>query len=234
MEILLAISLFLLLCGVISWLLFSPVSSRMPWRIKTTKKLVALTFDDGPNQPFTLQIADAIERANGRATFFVVGKNCERFPGTAAELYRRGHQIGLHSYGHKFSSYFTDPTYRQEIARTRQILADEGISTNLFRFPWLFRTPWLLKSVESLGFRTPISGLFSHPFEPFQVNAKKIINNTLRQIKPGVIIIFHDGYNAQVADRTQTLAAVKEVVRVLKSEGYEFVTVDELLACENR
>ncbi len=222
-----------LLLGIFAWAslfyksyLFGP----MPWHIKTNKKIIALTFDDGPNEPFTTQIADIIESYGGKATFFVVGKNCERFPGVAKKMQARGHQIGTHSYRHAFHRYIVDPLYNGEISKSKQVLEQQGVTAELFRFPWLFRTPWLLESVKKAGYPTPISGQFSHAFEPFQVDSAKIIKHTLKIAKPGAIIIFHDGYNAQAAPRFQTVEAVRQVTKALAKQGYAFVTVSELLA----
>ena len=219
--------------GFLGWATLSynaPVFGRMPWRVQTNQKLIALTFDDGPNQPFTGQIADIIESHGGKATFFIVGKNSERFPGTVHEMAQRGHQIGAHSYRHAFHRYIVDPLYKEEISRTKAVLKKEGVTTDSYRFPWLFRTPWLIASVKKAGYRMPISGQFSHAFEPFQINASKIIAHTLKIARPGAIIIFHDGYNAQAADRTQTVEAVRQVTKQLARQGYQFVTVNELLA----
>lgn len=80
----------------------------------------------------------------------------------------------------------------------------------------------------------PISGLFSHPFEPFQVNHARIIRRVLKIAKPGRIIIFHDGFNAKAVPRDETVAAVSGVLEALSAQGYTFVTVEELLALENR
>lgn len=79
----------------------------------------------------------------------------------------------------------------------------------------------------------PISGLFSHPFEPFQVKAPIIVKRTLRIAKPGSIIIFHDGFNAITAPRYQTVEAVRQITATLAKKGYQFVTIDELLALED-
>ena len=205
----------------------------MPWRVNTTKKIIALTFDDGPNEPFTTQIADIVESHGGKATFFVVGKNCERFPGVVKQMQNRGHQIGAHSYRHAFHRYLVDPLYSDEISQTKRVLTEQGVDTDLFRFPWLFRNPWLLQSVQKNGYRMPISGLFSHPFEPFQVNARYIVKRTLKIAKPGSIIIFHDGFNAKAAPRHQTVEAVRQITEALAKDGYSFVTVDELIAQKN-
>lgn len=231
------VGLIALLIGIFCWAAFAYNASlfgNMPWRIKTDKKIIALTFDDGPNEPFTSQIADIIESHGGKATFFVVGKNCERFSGTAAAMQARGHAIGAHSYRHAFHRYIVDPGYKAEIQLTKAVLKKEGVTTDLFRFPWLFRTPWLIRSVKSHGYQMPISGQFSHAFEPFQINADKIVAHTLKITKPGSIIIFHDGYNAKPADRTQTVAAVKRITGELARQGYRFVTVPELLAITDK
>jgi peptidoglycan/xylan/chitin deacetylase (PgdA/CDA1 family) len=198
------------------------------------QKVVALTFDDGPNEPFTSQIADIIESHGGKATFFVVGKNAERYPGVVKNMQIRGHQIGAHSYRHAFHRYCIDPLYSDEITQTKRVLANEKVETDLYRFPWLFRTPWLLGSIAKHGYRTPISGLFSHPFEPFQINAKYIVKRTLRIVRPGSIIIFHDGFNAKAAPRFQTVEAVRQITEALAKQGYRFVTIDELFALEDR
>lgn len=224
-------SLFLL-AGIAAYASFfykSSLFGKTIWQVNTSKKIIALTFDDGPNEPFTSKIADIVESYNGKATFFVVGKNCLRFPGVAKSMQKRGHQIGAHSYSHAFHKYITQPRYTKELNKTTEVLATQGVKASIFRFPWLFRTPLLLKSVKAYGYSTPISGQFAHPLEPFQINAKIIAKHTLKIAKPGSIIIFHDGFNAKLADRTQTLHAVEIVTKVLHKQGYKFVTIDELL-----
>lgn len=228
--------LIALVVGLLAWAALyykSSVFGKMIWHVKTNQKVIALTFDDGPNDPYTEQIADIIESYGGKATFFVVGKNCERYPKTAQTMQRRGHQIGLHSYSHAFRKYFFDPLFRAELAKSRAVLKTQGVRATAFRFPWLFRTPWLIASVKKAGLGTPVSGQFSHPLEPFQVDARRIVEQTLRIARPGAIIIFHDGYNAQSAPREQTVEAVRRVTKVLAKQGYQFVTVDQLLACKD-
>lgn len=226
------IGILALLLGIYCFAAFyykSLIFGYIPYKANTDKKLIALTFDDGPNQPWTDKIAQEIERYDGKATFFVVGKNCLRFPGVIKKLQDRGHQIGAHSYSHAFYKYFTDPLYKSEINKSKEVFEAQGISSVIFRFPWLYRTPWLLKSVKDHGYKKIVNGQFAHPFEPFQINANSIVKHTLKIAKPGSIIIFHDGYNAKTADRTQTLKAVKIITKLLSDQGYKFVTVDDLL-----
>lgn len=233
MLIVVAIGITALLLGIFSYLSFnykSKIFGNMYWRVSTDQKVIALTFDDGPNEPYTTEIADIISGYGGKATFFVVGKNMERFSGSVKKIQAQGHEIGAHSYRHAFHRYITDPLYKAEIANTKRVLQKEGITTTLFRFPWLFRTPWLLASVRKAGYGTPFSGQFSHILEPFQIDANKIAKHTLKIAKPGAIIIFHDGFNAKAAKREQTVLAVKIVTKQLAKQGYQFVTVSELLS----
>jgi peptidoglycan/xylan/chitin deacetylase (PgdA/CDA1 family) len=218
--------------GIISYASFyykSQFFGKTIWRANTNNKFIAITFDDGPNQPWTLKIAELFEQYHGHATFFVVGKNCQRFPGVVKQLKRKGHLIGNHSYSHAFSKYIVDPMYINEIAKTEQILKEQGITTKYFRFPWLYRNPWLLKSITKQGYKVPINGQFAHILEPFQINHKHIVKNVLKIAKPGAIIIFHDGYNAKTANKQQTYLAVKELLSILHKQGYHFVTVQKLI-----
>ena len=121
MEIIIVGTLLLLL-GIFCYASFfykSSIFGYMPWQVKTDQKIIALTFDDGPNQPWTDKIASVIESYGGHSTFFVVGKNCERFPGVAKNLQDRGHQIGAHSYSHAFHKYIVDPLYKTEIKKNK-------------------------------------------------------------------------------------------------------------------
>lgn len=214
------------------WLFMSPFSQvfgHYPWRIKTTEKLVALTFDDGPNEPFTSEIADYLASKQIKATFFQVGECIKRYPAITKRLYDEGHVIGNHSLHHKFSNYFKHPSYLQEISANQAIIDNViGHQPALFRSPWLLRQPWLLRTLRQQSLR-PVSGQFCHALEVFQPNGQRIAKRALAKVRPGSIIIFHDGFDAVGADRSQTVAAVKITVENLIAQGYQFVTVSQLL-----
>ncbi len=203
------------------------------WRFKTTQKVVALTFDDGPNEPYTSQIVALLQKYDQKATFFVVGKNMERFPGKVAETQAAGHEIGIHSYVHQFRSYFTDPMYKRQIALAQQGLTAEHVKVKHLRFPWLFRTPWLVCSSKKHGFGVPIGGYFGGLFEPFQPKGEWMAKHAKKLIKPGAIIILHDGYNAAAANRAQTVIATELLLKELADKGYKSVTVSQLLALKD-
>ncbi len=214
------------------WTLLSPYSqlvARFPFRGGGGRKVIALTFDDGPNEPFTSQIADFLAGEAIRATFFQVGSCVERFPGVTAQLMRQGHVIGNHSYSHRLLRCVMPRAQRTETALTQRALTEVlGRRPALYRPPWLLRTPLLMRALKANGLR-PISGEFCHAFEVFQPNPDRIARRALAKVRPGGILIFHDGFDARGGDRANTVAATKIVVADLQRRGYQFVTVDELL-----
>jgi peptidoglycan/xylan/chitin deacetylase (PgdA/CDA1 family) len=92
------------------------------WRGRGSERVVAITFDDGPNEPYRSQIADILSSRGVRATFFQVGWCVERSPATTAALAAAGHVIGNHSLSHRFRTYLQPGAFTAEIERTQQIL----------------------------------------------------------------------------------------------------------------
>lgn len=214
------------------WLLlssFSQVLGAFPYRGATTERVVALTFDDGPNEPYTSQIAAVLAEYQVRATFFQVGCCVQRFPETTAALVRVGHVVGNHSQSHRARRYVTQPGFGWELdAAQAQLKKVVGRRPALFRPPWLWRQPWLLRSARRRGLQ-PVSGVFGDMLEPLQPSGAHMARRALAKVRPGIILIFHDGYNGNGARRAATVDAVKIVVPALLAQGYRFVTVDELL-----
>jgi peptidoglycan-N-acetylglucosamine deacetylase len=218
------------------WTSMSPYSQlwgRFPFRAdggdRARTKTVALTFDDGPNEPFTSQIADFLDHHAIKATFFQVGRCVERHPVVSRRLSETGHVIGNHSYAHRFDRCWSEAAVVQEVGRCQSVLRDTiGREPGLYRPPWLVRTPSTLRVLQQAGLH-PVSGEFCHPLEPWQPSPERIARRALATIGPGSIVVFHDGYDAKGADRTSTVAAVRIVVDTLLRDGYAFSTVDDLL-----
>ncbi len=220
------------LVGIGYLLLMSPrsqVLGRFPYRGRTSERVVALTFDDGPNEPYTSQILDALARRRLRATFFQVGRCVERFPGTTARMVAEGHVVGNHSLTHRFHSYLLPGRMAAEVRRTQAILARAlGRTPALYRSPWLWRQPMLLRMLRREGLR-PVSGEFCHALEVFQPSPERIARRAVAKARPGSILIFHDGFDARGGDRRSTVRAVELTIDALRDAGYRFVTIDELL-----
>jgi peptidoglycan/xylan/chitin deacetylase (PgdA/CDA1 family) len=193
------------------------------------RPVVALTFDDGPNEPYTSQIAAILAARGAVATFFQVGRCVQRHPGVTAGLAAAGHVVGNHSFSHSFTRGWTTSVVRRELADAQEALVDElGRRPLLYRPPWLIRTAGVLDALRAEGMH-PVSGTFCHPLEPLQPPARRIAALALAQVRPGGIVIFHDGYDDRGGNRSATVEAVEIVVDTLLERGYGFVTVDRLL-----
>lgn len=214
------------------WVFLSPYSQvfgAYPWRGPDNERVVAITFDDGPNEPYTSQIAEILSDRRVRATFFQVGRCVERFPETTVKLAADGHVIGNHSMSHRFGTYLKWGRFGEEIEDTQQIFKQTlGREPLLVRMPWLWRQPAILLMLRWRGM-TPISGVFCHAFEVFQIDSARIARRAVSKIRPGAILIFHDGFNARGGVRAETVKAVGMTIDALRDRGYRFVTVDELL-----
>lgn len=232
MTILLLLFVLFLLIGGFYWVLMSSYSQffgSYPYKVSTNKKVVALTFDDGPNEPYTSQILEYLREQNIKATFFLVGKCVERYPETVKLMLAEGHVIGNHSLSHEFHKYFLSPSFSREILENQAVLQRLiGKLPALYRSPWLWRQPLLLKAVRRNGLQ-PVSGKFCHDFEVLRPRGSRIAARAIKRATPGSILIFHDGIEGRGGNRQQTVDAVKLTVEELIKRNYRFVTVDRLL-----
>jgi peptidoglycan-N-acetylglucosamine deacetylase len=217
------------------WLCMSPwsqVLGRFTCRVAAKDRVIALSFDDGPNEPYTSLIADYLREQQVTATFFQVGSCVARHPEVARRLAADGHVIANHSMTHRFRHYLSQPRYRREIELSQAVITNAvGRTPTLFRPPWLWRGPIVFGRLHRHGL-VAVSGEFCHSLEPLGISSARIARAALRKARPGKILIFHDGYNSSTADRTNTLEALKIVVPELRRRGYAFVSVSELLGIE--
>lgn len=205
------------------------VPGTFPARGATREKVVALTFDDGPNEPFTSELVHLLGEKRVSSTFFQVGRCVERHPGLSARMLAAGHVIGNHSYSHRFHRYLVEPSLRSEIQRAQDIFETAiGRSPALFRPPWLCHPPPLLAEAARRRLQL-VSGSFAHPLEVAQIPAWRIARWAVKRACPGAILIFHDGFDARGGPRSQTVAAVSLVVDELTERGFRFTTVDKIL-----
>lgn len=202
--------------------------------IPTTDKVVALTFDDGPNEPYTGQILDLLRERDVKATFFVVGVNATRFPRTLLRIVEEGHAVGNHTWSHTLLSQL-EPAWRQaEIAQGADVI--EALSG---RRPRLFRPPGgdpgdpaelrrTCRKLECLIVTWSVDGLDDDDYRVPDVDP--IVERVLRLIEPGAIVLLHDGDGLKAAPyRGSTVQALARILDGLISRGYRMVTVPELL-----
>jgi len=200
------------------------------WEGSTRQRVVALTFDDGPNGPFTEAVLDILSREHVRATFFLIGRNARLYPNVAARIARDGHVIGNHTDSHP-PAFALEPAraLRAEIDKAEEsIHAATGVYAHFFRPPQGIRSPWLMQVLreDSLVAVTWDDA----PGDWFPYSSRQLVATTLQQAHPGAIILLHDGLNlTRHPDRSATVEALPEIIHRLRAEGYRFVTVPELL-----
>ncbi|MEJ7760539.1 MAG: polysaccharide deacetylase family protein [Gemmatimonadaceae bacterium] len=201
--------------------LFGPVLGHLP----TRERQVSLTFDDGPNIDATPLILDALRDAGVKATFFILGRHAERWPELVQRVVKEGHQVGNHGYFHR-KLHFKSPLYvkRDLFLGKRAIERASGATPAFFRAPHGFRSPWVTAIAAAMGERT--IGWSLGVWDSDRPGAEQIVARTLNGVAPGSIVLLHDGdgYNAD-GDRTQTAAALPEIITGLRLRGYEFVTL---------
>jgi peptidoglycan/xylan/chitin deacetylase (PgdA/CDA1 family) len=184
-------------------------------------KEVFLTFDDGPAEPCTSEILDVLKSFEAKATFFVCGKNVERYPDITRRIVNEGHSIGNHTYSHSNFLAMIGFWGNQIEVTARIIEETTGVKADLFRPPWGLLTPWLSYYAKRKGYRIFLWNVAAHDWQ--RPSAKSIQQRILRRVRPGSIILLHDGEKAHsCADRSQTVLALPSLIRELSQEGYAF------------
>jgi peptidoglycan/xylan/chitin deacetylase (PgdA/CDA1 family) len=192
------------------------------------EKVVALTFDDGPNDPYTGQILDVLKQEGVHATFFCVGRNVEREPATVRRIAAEGNEVANHSYSHRKRDTLLDLAYG-DAGQTSDILRGiTGAAPHLYRAPNGFHTPWSLRAVAQRGLRAIGWDVESNDWDEPGVDT--IVMRTVGRVQSGSIILLHDGDNTRLGtDRGQQAPAVRGIIQTLKGRGYRFVTITEML-----
>lgn len=185
------------------------------WRIKRRgRKVVFLTFDDGPIPEETPWVLDTLDRYGVKATFFMVGDNVRRYPQLFEEIKRRGHSYGNHTMHHLQGLKETPTTFLRDIA-----MANELIDSPLFRPPhgimW-WKQARLIKDHYNVVMYDLVTRDYSGKMSPEQV-----LGNVKKYARNGSIIVFHDSLKASRNMRY----ALPRAIEWLREEGYEFDTI---------
>jgi peptidoglycan/xylan/chitin deacetylase (PgdA/CDA1 family) len=192
-------------------------------------KQIALTYDDGPNDPHTLKLLDVLAKHNVRATFFMIGRYVQQRPDIARAVAQAGHVIGNHTLTHPLLIFKSEAQTRAQLVDCHQALQDAiGQHSNLFRPPWGGRRPATLRIARELGLQTVMWNVTGYDWNA--PPAAVIESKVARQMRGGDVILLHDGeHRAMGADRAQTVIATDNLIQRYKNEGYEFVPVPEMM-----
>jgi peptidoglycan/xylan/chitin deacetylase (PgdA/CDA1 family) len=191
-------------------------------------KQLALTYDDGPNDPHTLRLLEVLARHNVRATFFLIGRFVQQRPDIARELVKAGHVVGNHTFTHPWLILKSPSCVRRELESCERALADAiGEPSRLFRPPFGGRRPAVLRITKQMGLEPIMWNVTGYDWNAPSV--EHIERKVISRVRGGDVILLHDGgHRAFGTDRSYTVAATDRLISRHKSEGYEFVTIPEM------
>ena len=193
--------------------------------LRPESRQLALTYDDGPNDPHTFRLLEVLAKHNVRATFFLVGRFAKQRPDIVRELTRAGHVVGNHTFSHPNLIFATAEQTRTELSECEQALSDAvGEHSRLFRPPFGGRRPSTLRIARALGLEPVMWSVTGWDWKgkPAEYVERRVVH----QVHGGDVILLHDGSHAAFgADRSQSVVATDHLISRYKSEAYEFVTI---------
>ena len=195
---------------------------------------ICLTYDDGPNPKYTPTLMEILARFEAKATFFSIGMWAEREPGLLRELHAAGHAIGNHTYTHPTMPLLTGDKVKEELRRCRGAVEAAGIEFStakggmLMRPPYGRRRPGTLRAMREEGYEPVTWSVTCYDWR--RTATKRSIARHAAHAGEGDIILMHDGNNLEpTADRSRSVAATEQTLEKYAAEGYEFVTVPEMV-----
>ncbi|MEH2287491.1 polysaccharide deacetylase family protein [Nostoc sp.] len=197
-------------------------------KLTPEQKVIALTFDDGPWPESTAQVLDILKKNQIKATFFLIGQNVKNYPGLVKREIAEGQVIGNHTWHHWYQ-FLNPQAAAYEIDHTADLIYQvTGIKTNLFRPPGGIMHNGVASYARNSKYAiirwSSDSVDYSRPAVP------KLINNVFRKVKPGGIVLMHDGGG----NRSKTVQALPEIIANFRKQGYKFVTIPELLEMQDK
>jgi peptidoglycan-N-acetylglucosamine deacetylase len=193
--------------------------------VHTSQRMVAITFDDGPNPLYTPQILEIFSEAKAKATFFMIGEQMKSHPDVVKQVTEGGHEIGNHTFSHPMLSQLSIDDCLAEIEQTEKLAVElDGRKPVVFRPPYFDYNQDTVSLLQQKGY--PMIGAVNLEAQDWeQPGVEHILGKSRDVVENGSILIFHDGYG----DRSQTIEAVRMLVSELISQDYQLVTVSELL-----
>ena len=212
----------------------APIFGRIISRGRPRAPAIAITFDDGPTEPYTSQILDVLRRFGARATFFVLGARAQEAPEPLRRAAREGHEIGNHTWDHAALPLRTPGALRTTIRRTSDVVENiTGTRPRVFRAPFGWRNPWLDGAARREGCE-PIAWTVG-VYDTARPGADAIVSRAVEGFVDGSILLLHDGRSLDPnPDASQVVDALPRILREAQRRGFRLLTVSELLAESNQ
>lgn len=220
--------------GGMAYAVRSPRSSLLApsvYRGQTSRRSIALTFDDGPSES-TPRLLELLAKYGARATFFQCGANARRIPHGARAVASAGHEIGNHTYSHPLLQFKSSAFMYSELREAQSAIMDSaGVTPAFFRAP--FGVRWFglgaaQRRLQLMGVMWTVIGL------DWKLPALAVGHRLLRRVDPGAIVCLHDGRGTlHHPDIAVTLDTIRMVLPVWVDQGYQFETVSQILCKTN-
>lgn len=186
--------------------------------MEAEKPRIAITFDDGPHPRWTPKLLEGLRARGVRATFFLIGANVEGKEDIVRQMYADGNIVGNHTYSHVEMTTLTDEEAQEEICRTNELITETiDAPVSFMRPPFGSWQKHLEQQMEVL----PV-GWSVDPLDWTTTNTDEIVSRVVTEVKENDIILLHDCYESSVN-------AAFRIIDLLQKEGYQFVTVEELI-----
>jgi peptidoglycan/xylan/chitin deacetylase (PgdA/CDA1 family) len=186
---------------------------------------IALTFDDGPDRVHTPALLDTLAAFDVKATFFVCGGAADANPDVCARIARDGHELGNHTYTHRYLPLARKRSVARELELTdAAIERAAGVVPKLARPPWGGRRPSTVRAFRRAAKRVVLWDVNSYDWKG--APPEDVARRVLERVRPGSIVLLHDARDGG----ERTIAAVRMLVPALRARGYELVTASAALA----
>ena len=212
--------------------IFRPDSSvlyRTLVRGRTDQPQVALTFDDGPDPEITPRVLDMLAEYDARATFFVIGRHLEKHRALGERIHREGHELGNHSWQHSYLLNFSSAAgHGVEMDRCSQLIKSVTRSDRepLYRPPVGLKSPAMARAAHKRNL--DVAAWSIHSRDTFARDPRAVANGVVRRIRPGDIVLLHDGHDRDNQHRLLILEALPLLLQGLRERGLKSVTVSGL------
>ncbi len=193
-------------------------------RRKTTKKIVYLTFDDGPSE-YTEELLDLLKKFNIKATFFCVANFAKKYSKTIERMKKEGHTIALHSLKHKNSMLQGIFETKADLNKSLLIMNELGVEIHYYRPPWGDANLYLQRKLKNYHIKMILWDTMAEDWLA-NTTSDTISDKLLKRVKNGNIICLHDGRGKKEAPK-RTIEALEKVLPIFLEKGYEFKTIDE-------
>ena len=196
-------------------------------RVEDRGRMVSLTFDDGPNVPATSHVREILNSYDAHGTFFIVGKAVEIEPGVCQGLLQDGHTLGNHSYSHSMTAWLSPSD--EEIRNSQRVISQRlGVLPAYFRPPYGLLSRDMLRHIDA-NRMTCVT--WDVAVEDWTLDdASEIARRVLHAIRPGSIVLLHDGHSGDVTgDRTALVGALPMILDGLRERSLDPVALDTLL-----